>query len=261
MGLRRVSKRDSVGEVIEDPGADVVRGEEILEGFAVEERGPLVVLVGAVDLDAEDLLRVVKDLPDAKRLVLVPFEDLDAQGIDDAIAPSGAQNHRVHGAGAAALIVATGAAEEFERAGRSHGEAKHTQRRSRGSSMRGESMESAQSTGAPEFAIPGREEPCDGQEDVLGHGIEGDSQGGIIVLSCGGAEECRMQSLLRPGHATGDLEEATGGQAQGDDHALARGQPFRGGEAKAAESDLNAPGERGDGLAILGRDVDRGAQR
>ena len=127
--------------------------------------------------------------------------------------------------------------------------------------MKGQSMESAQSMGAPDFAIPGREEPCHGQEDILGQGIEGDPQGGIIVLSCGGSEEFRMQSLLRPGHATRDLEEATGGQVQGDDHALARGEPFRGGEAKAAESDLNAPGERGNGLAILGRDVDRGAQR
>ena len=78
--------------------------------------------------------------------------------------------------------------------------------------MKGEPMESAQSTGASEFTIAGREEPCDRQEDVLGHGIEGDSQGGIIVLPCGGAGECRMEGLLRPGHVTGDLEKSTGGQ-------------------------------------------------
>ena len=74
---RRVGPTGSVDQV-QHALADVVGRQEIFECIAIEQCGPLVVLIRAFDLDAEDLPGMVEYLPDPKRLVISALEDLHA---------------------------------------------------------------------------------------------------------------------------------------------------------------------------------------
>ena len=132
-GLRSVrgsragrSPVEGVGESL----ADVVGSEQLLERIPIEQRGALIVLIGTLDLDSEDLSRRVEDLSDAQGLVFVALEDLGSQRVHDAIAAISAETERIH----RVEVTASRSSEELEGAGRSHGNAKHTRRSRRDSS-------------------------------------------------------------------------------------------------------------------------------
>lgn len=132
-GLRSVrgsragrSPVEGVGESL----ADIVGSEQLLERIPIEQRGALIVLIGTLDLDPEDLSRRVEDLSDAQGLVFVALEDLGSQRVHDAIAAISAETERIH----RVEVTASRSSEELEGAGRSHGNAKHTRRSRRDSS-------------------------------------------------------------------------------------------------------------------------------
>jgi hypothetical protein len=155
-------ERDQSVQLIPHSRSNVVGREQILECIAIEQRHSLVAQVGALDLDPIDLLWIVEDLADSQGLFVMPFENLCSQGVDDSVASPVAERERIHRIRCGATCVS----EEFEGSGRFHGKAKHTQRRSRDSSMNRHVVQAANSPGPATFRVACNEQASNRQQGL-----------------------------------------------------------------------------------------------
>ena len=79
----------------------------------------MVSLLWPIDLNPEDLLWVVEDLPDAQGLIFSAFEDLYAERVDDPVTAVGIERRGLD-CSRRRIAVASGSSEEFEGTGRAH---------------------------------------------------------------------------------------------------------------------------------------------
>ncbi len=107
----------------------------------------MVALVRALDLDPIDLFRIIEYLTDSQGLLIIPFENLCSQRVDDPVASIITECEWIH----RIYRAATRVSEEFEGAGRFHGKAKHTRRGLRDSSMNRQVVEAANSSCSTTF--------------------------------------------------------------------------------------------------------------
>lgn len=127
--------------------------------------------------------------------------------------------------------------------------------------MNREAVEASESPGAPSLVVTRSQQAGDRQESFRGSGVERNSEGRILVVSTGRAEERGTKRLLRPGDTPFAFESCSARQAKRDADRGPGARGDRGEHPKAAESDLRAACDGRDGQARARLDPDARVKR